>query len=395
MNITKIEDRIKRARIAIMKHPKFCAFSGVLSCGTMELKDTLNPPTAATDGWNHWFHPAFVDSLTDPELRLVMLHEAVHAAYRHLRVWKALWKENRQLTNIAADHFVNLSLVLMDAGEGFITMPKIGIQPNMKYKGWSVEQIYRDLLQQAKQDPNGGAPGDGEGFDEHDFDAAGEHSEEIEKARTQEIDRALRQGEMLARKRRGQGAGGTSALIDDLLEPKVDWREQLREFVRETCQGRDESTWSRPNRRYIGMDAYMPSMHSEKMGELVIAFDTSGSCFDRGTVTRFVSELKAAVDAVSPERVRVVCWDWGIRSDQSFDGTSFDVPNLEIRGGGGTDGASLFNHLKSEPGYRPQAVINMTDGFVGDWGSYDVPTLWVITSKGIQAPWGRSLYMEV
>lgn len=395
--MSKTEDRLKRARIAIMKHPKFCAFSGVLSCGSMTLDATLNPPTAATNGWDTKFHPAFVDTLSDSELRFVVIHEAVHAAYKHLHVWKSLWNQNRRLTNIAADHFVNLAIHLMDAEEGFATMPKVGIQPNMKYKGWSVEQIYRDLLQQQQQQDQSGGQGDGQGdgFDEHDFESAAGHSGEVQQARAHEIDRALRQGEMLARKLRGKGAGGADALIEDLLTPKVDWREQLREFVREVCQGRDESTWSRPNRRYIGSDTYMPSMYSEKASELVVGFDTSGSCFDKGTVTRFVSELQAAVDAVSPEKIRVVCWDWGIRSDQTFEGANFNVPELKIRGGGGTDGASLFNLLKSEPGYRPQAVINFTDGECSDWGSYDVPTLWVITTRDIRAPWGQTIHMEV
>lgn len=393
MNITKIDDRIKKARVSIMRHPKFCAFSGVLSCGELTLDAALNPPTACTDGYNIRFHPGFVDSLDDPELRLLMLHEAVHAAYRHLHVWKALSKIDARLANVAMDYFVNLALIDMDASEGFVRMPKVGIQPEPKYRGWSVDKIFRDLQQQ-QQSGKGGA-GDGEGMDSHDWDAAGEASAETEQARAIEIDRALRQGEMLARKMRGKGKGGTDALIEDLLAPKVDWAEQLREFVRETCQGRDESTWARPNRRYLGMDMLMPGMHSEKMNALVVGFDTSGSCFEPGTVTRFVSELKAAVEAVHPESIRVVCWDYGIQSDQTFDEASFDVPAVKIRGGGGTDGAALFDHLKKEPAYRPQAVINFTDGHVGSWGSYDVPTLWVVTEKGITAPWGQTIHMSV
>lgn len=391
---TKVSDRIKKARVSIMRHPKFCAFSGVLSCGKLTLDATINPPTACTDGFNITMHPAFVASLTDAQLRLLMLHEAVHAAYRHMHTWRGLWKEDAKLANIAMDYFVNLALVLMDAGEQFVVMPEAGVQPDMKYKGWSVEKIFRDLQQQQKNGGGSGA-GDGDPMDSHDWESAEGTSPAEEKSRALEIDRALRQGEMLARKMRGKGKGGAGALIEDLLAPKVDWAEQLREFVRETCQGRDESTWARPNRRYLGMDTYMPSMYSERMGDLVVGFDTSGSCFAPGTVTRFVSELKAAVEAVHPDKIRVICWDYGIQTDQTFEGTEFDVPRLTVRGGGGTDGASLFNHLKKEPTYRPQAVINFTDGYVGDWGSYDVPTLWVVTERGIQAPWGQTIYMEV
>ena len=387
-------DKIKKAKIDIMRHPRFCAFSGVLACGETTVDDNLNPPTAATNGWDHVFHPEFVDSLTPQQLRFVVLHEAVHAAGKHLHVWKHLWKRDRKLTNIAADYFVNTALHDMDKDEGFITMPPVGIPPTPKYKGWSVEQIFNDLMQQAQDDPSGGSgDGDGAGMDEHDWEGASEATPEQVQARAQEIDRALRQGEMLAKKR-GQGAGNSDGIIGDLLAPKVDWREQLRDFVREQCQGRDESTWRRPNRRYMAGGDYMPSAISETIGPIVVGFDTSGSCFDSGTVTRFVSELQAVVDAVSPESVRVICWDWEVRTDQTFEQGQFNTPSLKVRGGGGTQGSVMFDHLRKNPGTtKPSAVIQLTDGAVGDFGHYDVPTLWVITEKHIRAPWGTTIHL--
>jgi len=393
-NLAQCEERLKRARVAIMRHKTFCAFSGVLSCGPITLDESLNPPTAATDGWGHKFHPAFVASINDKQLRFLMLHEAMHAAYRHLRVWKNLWDKDPHRTNVAADLFVNTALFDMDNGEGFIEMPPGGLKPDAKWRGKSVWQIWHMLPQQEGGGNGEGDEGEGSGFDSHDFEGAGVDAQ-TEQARATQINRALRQGEMLARRRRGAGKGSSHAVIEDLLTPKVAWQDELREFVREVCQGRDESTWARPNRRYLSSDIYMPSMYSEKMGDIVVGFDVSGSCFSSDVLTRFVSELKAAIDAVKPERVRVVCWDWDVQSDQTFDGGSFDVPQLQIRGGGGTNGAVLFDLLKSEPNYRPQAVINFTDGGVGNWGSYDVPTLWVITERGITAPWGRTITMEV
>ena len=63
----------------------------------------------------------------------------------------------------------------------------------------------------------------------------------------------------------------------DLLKTQVDWREVLREFVTTTCVGNDYSTWSRPNRRLLGQDIYLPSGISEKVEDLVVAVDTSYS----------------------------------------------------------------------------------------------------------------------
>ena len=155
----QVADRIKKAHISIMQHKKFCAYSGVLACGKVTVSDAV--PTAATDGWNVVYNPAFIETnmSTDPELRFLVLHEATHKAYRHMATWRALHEENPMLANIAADHFVNLHLQDTDDGEGFIQMPKLGIQPDAKYRGWSVAMIYQDLKQQ--MDEQDGDDGEG------------------------------------------------------------------------------------------------------------------------------------------------------------------------------------------------------------------------------------------
>jgi hypothetical protein len=158
-----VQDRIKKAHIAIMQHKVFCAYSGILACGKVHVNDDV--PTAATNGWDVIYNPDFISQhmKTDPELRFLILHEAQHKAYRHLHVWQALHDEDAQLANIAADHFVNLSLVDSDAGEGFIKMPELGIQPDPKYRGWSVKQIFEDLKQEQEEGGEGGEGGGEEG----------------------------------------------------------------------------------------------------------------------------------------------------------------------------------------------------------------------------------------
>lgn len=382
-------DRIKKAHVSIMRHKRFCAFSGVLACGETVIDDTI--PTACTNGWDKRYNSTFVSTVLadDKCLRFVVLHEAMHASYKHMTVWRALWKEDAQLANIAADHFVNLALQDMDKGENFITMPAVGVQPEDKYRGWSVKQIFDDL----KEEQEEGGGGQGDGIDEHDWESAGGKDAKTQAAQAQEIDRALRQGEALARKR-GEGAGNSDGVLGDLLKPQVDWREKLREFVQQTCQGHDESTWRKPNRRYLTQDMYMPSMHSETMGELVIGFDTSGSCFSGTVLTRFSSEIAAIVGAVRPEKTRVVYWDWSVQLEQVFENGEFSMSSLTPRGGGGTDGSVLAEYLK-EKRVTPQAIVQFTDGYVGSWGDEIAPTLWAITENHIRAPFGQTLHIDV
>jgi len=386
-------DRIKKAHVAIMMHKEFCAYSGVLSCGKITVGTDLPMPmkTACTDGWNVWYHTEFVDSLNDPELRFVVLHEAQHKAYQHLSVWKALQQEDARLANVAADHFVNLSLMDTDKKSGFLEMPKVGIQPNDKYRGWNVKQIFDDLKKEKEKNPQSG---DGEGMDGHDWEnaaGAGGSPKDLE-AQTSEIQRALRQGEILRKKRAGQGAGSSDGMFGDLLTPKVDWRKVLREFVMEFCRGRDESSWARPNRRFLAEDVYMPSMIGVTMQELVIGFDTSGSCFGTDEMTRFVTELTAIIETVCPSKVHVIYWDTAVSGHQIFEDGQFAVQNLKPRGGGGTDGSVLFDYLRAK-NINPAAIVQLSDGYVGSWGDSTWPTLWALTTEGLSAPYGTTLYI--
>lgn len=384
-----VPDRIKRAHIAIMQHKEFCALSGILACGKVEI--TTDIPTACTDGWNVKYNPEFVEKVmpTDPELRLLVLHEAMHKAYRHLTVWKYLSKQNAMLANIAMDHFVNLSLMDTDAGSGFLKMPAEGVQPKPKYRGWSVLQIYTDLEQE--DDPeNPDGPGR---FDEHDFDGPPSGDSPTDQEIENEIGRAIRQGEMIRKQRSKGGAGDSDGMFGDLLAPKVDWRKALRDFITETCSGRDESSWSKPNRRFLADDVYMPTMMGTTMRELVVGFDTSGSVFGGAEMTRFVSEITTIIEQVKPSKVHVIYWDTAVAGHQTFEDGQFAVQDLKPKGGGGTDGSVLFQFLRKKK-ITPDAIVQFTDGYVGDWGKTDVPTLWAITTD-IKAPFGTTISLEV
>ena len=382
-------DRIKKAHIAIMRHNKFCAFSGVIACGKVEVRSDV--PTAYTDGWNVTYGDEFMQSLTDAELRFVVLHECMHKAYRHLNVWKELWKKDQRKTNIAADHFVNLALMDTDASSGFIAMPAVGIQPDAQYRGKSVQQIF-DMLPDDPQDDGDPESGSGGGMDDHGWEEASERSAEQQTKDAEEIQRALRQGEQVA-KRRGSGGGSSSVLMADLLKPKLDWRQLLRDFVQETCAARDESTWAKPNRRYLADDVYMPSMQGVQMGELAVVFDTSGSCFGGSVMQAFASELAAIIESVRPERVRVLYCDSKVSGEQSFEDGQFSVTSMRIKGGGGTDLPAAFDYIKSK-GYKPQACVVLTDGETPFGSAPPYPVLWAMTGS-IVAPYGVSIRLEV
>ena len=379
-------ERLTKAKLAIMRHKTWCVFSGVLACGKHTLDESCR--TAVTDGWNVRYAPSFIESLTDPQLRFLILHEAVHIAFRHLTVWRNLFKEDQRTANIAADHFVNLTLETGDKRERFIVMPDVGVQPENKYQGWSVQMIYADLKQQGDDKQDGSGSGsDGDGLDEHDMSGADVSEKEAE-SQAAAIDRALRQGAALQRSM-GGGSGGADGVLGDLLQPKADWRTVLRDFVNETCAGRDESSWRRPNRRYLSDDTYMPSMQGVTITRLVVGIDTSGSCFGSADMTRFVSELAAIVEQVKPSTVDVLYVDSEVAGFQTFEDGQFAVHNVAPKGGGGTYMPAVFDWCTANS-VNPDACIILTDGYT-PWGSAPAfPVLWAINTS-IKAPYGTTL----
>ena len=412
------EQRLDRAAFTIFSHDKYTEIAGTLMIGDRSIDDNIS--TACTDGLNEKYGREMVSKLTDPELRYVILHENRHKIYKHMDIYEDIWKEDHRLANMAMDYIINLE-ISDENKDGFATMPTGEYQGlyDEQYRGMTVMQVYDTLRKQSPtQPPNGpggdergtgkpltgtgqpqpGRPGDGNGndngngFDEHDFDGASAIDEATKQAKGTEIDQVLRQGAIAAGK---LGSGGAIGSIKELLEPQVDWREVLREFVQQTCAGKDFGTWSKPNRRYIGSGIYMPSTLSEKVEELVLASDTSGSVFCH--IDKFLSEIVGICNSVRPEKVRLLYWDTKIKGDESYELERIDdlTKSTTPKGGGGTR-VSIVPPYMREQGIRPQAVIVFTDGEIaGRLDGWDCPVLWcVLDNKNFKTETGRILHIE-
>ena len=199
---------------------------------------------------------------------------------------------------------------------------------------------------------------------------------------------------MTAQKLAGKGAGDMPRELGDLLEPQVDWREVLREFVNATCNAKDASSWRRLNRRYLSMDMYMPSLIGERVGHIVVGVDTSGS-IGQQEIGVFLSEVKGIAEMVNPEKVDLIYWDHEVASHEQYD--SATLPTLanstKPRGGGGTDPTCVHGYMKDN-NIDPDCIIMLTDGYIYDWGNeWAKPILWVITSDKT-APVGKSVNIK-
>jgi predicted metal-dependent peptidase len=394
------ERKLQKAKIALMRSPKFALLSGILMVGKTRVDDNI--PTACTNGRDERYGRAFVKELSDKELNFLVAHEGYHKMYRHLTTWRKLHDEDHSLANSACDYVINLQLQDIDPSETLIAMPRYKDGPHKgkrmglvdeRFRGMNTKQVF-DIL---KQEKNAGGGGDGEGFDVHDWADAKNMTDAEKKELLKEVDQAIRQGIMAHQKIAGTGAGGLDRELEGLLEPKVDWREVLREFVKATCNAKDASSWRRVNRRFLSTGTYMPSMIGEKVGHLVVAIDTSGS-IGGSELAEFLSEVKGIAEEVNPEVVDLLYWDGDVAAHEVYEGSEVSniVSSTKPKGGGGTSPSCVSAYLK-EKVIKPECIIMLTDGYVGgDWGSdWTAEVLWCIVGGNDEvAPNGKTVHVE-
>lgn len=410
MAITQ-ETRLKKAHIALMKHPETALFSGVILMGRSIVEDGI--PTAYTNGRDKKYGREFISNLGDPQLRGLILHENLHVALKHIGRFTKEFKDNPMLINVATDYAVNDVIKSMEDKE-FCLLPEGGLYDE-KFHNWSAREIYNYLKSTLPPQPKvsikmsggGGTGGDkdeeGQGesqsieisingkklkvstTDEHDFGA--EEMSPAEQAQLSDsIDRALREGGILA----GRMGAKVPRQIGDLLEPKINWREALREFVTNSSRGSDEYTWRRFNKRLMANDLYLPSLENETIGEIVVAIDTSGS-IGGPELTEFATELASICDSVSPSRVRVLWWDTDVHGEQIFQDNYTNIAEmLKPQGGGGTHVGCVSDYIVKNK-VSCEGVLVFTDGYVEHDIKWEVsaPTLWLVTqARDFQPPMG-------
>jgi predicted metal-dependent peptidase len=420
------EQKIERTHVTLMQHPDFCLFSGMFMIGKVKVLD--DPITARTNGRDVDYGREFVDMLDNKMLAFLVIHEAMHKAYRHISTWKKLAKENMRLTNMAADYVINLQIHDMDPDGFVVKFPedkdgnRIGLIDE-RFRNMDTKQVYDILKDEQGEEGEEGQSGDGQGegqndggssspgkqqkpgssnqpndsMDEHDWDGAAELSDEEKERLEQEVDHGLREGAILAGKMKGKVPRG----IEEILHPRVDWREALRDFVKATTKGGDITTWRRPNRRFLGADIIMPSMIGQKAECMVIGTDTSGS-IGGPILGQFLGEMANICEEIMPERVDILYWDSDVASHETYFGAEVAtmVNSTKPRGGGGTDPDCVAKYVMKNK-LEPQCVIMLTDGYfyrneVKVWKNMGVPVFWCVVNNRSFVPLiGQSALVEI
>jgi predicted metal-dependent peptidase len=385
-HIDPIIDKIIVARVGLLlRHPFFGNLATRLQI--KEATDWL--PTAATDGRNIYFNREFFTPLTVKQVEFVIAHEILHAVFDHIGRNEG---RDRKLFNIAADYCVNGQLVRDRIGE---PPPEIKIFHDPKYYGWGAEQVYDDLYEKYDDDQLAAL---GQMLDEHlDPENGGSngqpsYSKEELKAIRDEMREAVMQAAQAA------GAGNVPAniarMIKELTEPKMNWREILRQQIQSTIK--NDYSFMRPNRKGWHMSAILPGTQFEETIDICVAIDMSGSIGD-DQAKDFLSEIKGIMQEYRDFKIKVWCFDTRVYNEADFDGYNMDeFDEYEPMGGGGTEFDANWDYMK-EHNITPKKFIMFTDGYPwGSWGDENYcDTVFIIHGNNtIVPPWGEFAYYE-
>lgn len=176
--------------------------------------------------------------------------------------------------------------------------------------------------------------------------------------------------------------------LEAVLEPKVDWREQIQAlFARKIGSGTFD--WRRPDRALITRDIYAPGRSGFGAGCVVVGIDTSGS-IGPVELDMFMAEMAGILEDVRPKRLVIIWCDAKVhRIDEAED--AGDLNTIRRKGAPGGEGTSfipVFEAIAKE-GLTPDALVYLTDGlgrFPNKEPSY--PVIWGNIYKGSKYPFG-------
>jgi predicted metal-dependent peptidase len=341
-----------------------------------------------------YYNPDFVLSLTDTELKAVLIHESLHVLLHHIARAEH-FDYNRKNYNITADMAINChisGLPNRDLIRPFY--PKTFELPDFQSAEWYYEKLKREAEKHSK-DIGDVADGKGDLVDSHE--GWGDCDNDMVKEKVRAIaDKAVK-----AQDAKGWSEIGTNLAkaIIEANKPIVNWKREVRYFINKMVLAGRKSTRTRINRReqYLKKNRkgdlaqcyIQPGNKQEYRSRLLVALDTSGSVSD-AELQQFIAEINGMTSHIVCD---VIMFDTSICCEPIP--ISKKITNFEVKGRGGTD----FNPpVRFAESHKYDGLIMFTDGHCGfPDPPRGVRVLWGITPPGdmVVPPWGKRVRIEI
>jgi predicted metal-dependent peptidase len=367
-----VTDKIQKAKIQLILSQPF--FATLLM--SISIAEDTTIKKAATDGEAIKYNPEYINGLQVDEVKGLLCSGIMKIAnLHHLR------RNGRDNDTWQKASELSVNTMIEDSG---LTLPKDSLK-DKQYKDLAAEQIFsmlpvpmpKDKPQGGQRDPNGAAAGPNSPQPGNDNNGPMEVQDGPQKTQVERDQQAAKIKQKVAQaaqiaKKAGKMPGDIARMVEELLQPQINWKEVLARFIMDTA--RNDYSFKKPNARFIHSGFYLPSLYNEEPGNIVFIVDTSAS-IDKQLFNQFAGELQDVCSTLQSGLV-VMYVDTKVQGVQEIEPD--EQVKLNAIGGGGTSFAPGFNYIH-EHGLTPKAIVYLTDGESDDYPEEepDAPVLWV------------------
>lgn len=407
-----VDEKITAAKIGLQRdHPFHCY---LLMCMPMRVREQLSTVCITTEP-AIYYNPKFMEQMSIRQIKGTFIHEIEHFVRQHLR---RRGERDGELSNIAEDMCINDCIEWdnqTSGRSGDLELP-CGIRTD-RYHTWKgpidqktgkpvvienvhekcFEAIYDELKKHCKggkkmtvvlkmgggggkgkgdpQDGDGDGEGEGkgmevEGLDDHKARGDIEKEQRAENGgkdpksgvgENGELDKNWKQHIAEAAhiaKQRGRLPGHIERMLNELLTPKVNWRERLVRFMTNLLPF--DFGWSRPHKKSFSIGVYLPEIKKENI-EVVVHIDTSGSVWDKAP--DFMAEVGGVLCSFEHVKATLIFCDDGIQGVHELNSLNIDeLLTCKPKGCGGTSHGPVVKYINQNlPDTK--IFITLTDGY--------------------------------
>ena len=312
--------------------------------------------TIIEDGPIIGYNPEFMESLSIPEIKFVLIHEMMHLLYCHINRGKNL---DQNVFNVATDATINNEITCYF--HSFTQQPEKSVMLDKKYNDiLQSEAYYLWLLENHPELQSPSFKFDDVSFDNHDADNMQNiPAEDLEKANIKNIGtisgefaKSIMEEITDSLRNRGFETSNITEMLDKLKKTK---RNYLKEIKAEMCAllagTHKQGTYMRPSRKQIwGLKGF-----KRYNNEINVILDVSGSMsglFEEALGTIFKRNIVCNLIQCDTEVKDAI----KIKSDK-------DIKNIKITGLGGTTLQPGIEYVKSHKELCHLPILLLTDGY--------------------------------
>jgi predicted metal-dependent peptidase len=387
-------NKVKMARDILLQESPF--YASIILC--LKITPSNSIDTFCINSTELKFNPAFANSLTIKNIKIILRHELLHLIFKHHLRGSVIPNYSHSVWNIAGDLAINSSLWYED---GF---PESGIVPGCDgFKTFpmnlSAEEYYKMLCQKKddeekneqtspadssdQNDPSDDGssdesnPSSNEGDDAQSDsrDSRDESSSEFDggeysqtafgcfeacdeaniEAEEEHISKMVYQAIATAEESNETLPSIIKRNIDEILpRPVVPWKALLRNCL--SMSKTSGVNWSNPSRRNTS-SFIMPSRKVKQKGNVLFAVDISGS-INKNIYRNIASEIISSMSHM--DEIDMWFWDTEIKGEHTLNAHT-KLDDIVVPDGGCTRVSCVFDRLKVMREFNPNLIIIFTD----------------------------------